>query len=128
MKTPTKIYIVEKSGEISAVFTGTIEFSPEGYYLEYEDASGSVCIIGYSKGVATITRTNEPMYTLILEEDCPHAFNISTPFGDINASAYPIKVSSKKSKDIITLTLVYDLSLGKEKLRQELKLKVELAD
>ncbi len=128
MKTSAKIYIVEKSGEISAVFTGTIEFRPEGYYLEYEDGSGYVCIIGYSKGVATITKTNEPMYTLILEEDCPHAFKISTPFGDINASAYPIKVSSKKSKNVITLTLVYDLSLGKEKLRQELKLRVEITE
>ncbi len=125
MKTSAKISIIEKSGDISAIFSGTIEFKPEGYYLEYEDGDGINCIIGYSKGAVTITKTGEPNYTLVLEEECPHLFSISTPFGDINASAYPTKVNSRKNKDVITLTLVYDLAIGSEKLHQELKLKIE---
>lgn len=126
MKKQAKIYVIEKNGETSAIFTGTLEDAKEGYYLEYEDGVGSSCIIGYSKGVATVTRTSDPVYTLILEEDCPHAFEISTPFGNITASAHPVKVSSRKSGTLRTLTLIYDLMIGKEKFRHELKLKVEL--
>lgn len=125
MKTSAKIYIIEKNNEISAVFSGSIDHRNEGYYLEYDDGSDAHCIIGYSKGVATITKTSEPSYTLVLEENCPHVFNIATPFGAITASAFPIKVSSRKNKNALTLTLIYDLSIGKEKFRQELKLKAE---
>lgn len=125
MKTSVKISIIEKNDEVSAIFLGTIEYRPEGYYLEYDDGNENHCIIGYSKGVATITKTSEPAYTLILEEERPHLFNISTPFGEINAYAYPTKVSSRKNKGIITLTLQYELTIGNEKLRQELKMKIE---
>ncbi len=125
MKRQAKIYILEKSGEFSAILSGTLEEQPNGFFVEYDDGDGVTCVIGYSKGIATVTRTQDPVYTIILEEDCPHAFNIETPYGNIEAVAHPVTVRSRKSGNGRTLKLVYDLALGKEKVRHELRLKIE---
>ena len=124
MKLPVKIYVLNKNNSYSAFFLGSIQERPDGFYLEYEDENSN-CVIGYSKGVATVTRTSEPAYTIILEEECPHAFEIDTPYGKISAVAQPITVRSRKRGATRTVTLVYDLMMGKEKFRHELKLRIE---
>lgn len=125
MKQSAKIYVLNKDNDFSAIFLGTIEDVGDGFYIEYEDGDGVNCVIGYSKGIATVTRTSDPVYTVILEEEIPHAFDIVTPFGNIGAVAYPQTVRSRKNGKNRTLTLIYDLMIGKEKFRHELKLRVE---
>ncbi|MBE5730919.1 MAG: DUF1934 domain-containing protein [Clostridiales bacterium] len=128
MKKHARIYVLDKDDQFTAIFLGTVEDSNTGYYIEYEDSEGVTCVIGYSKGIATITRTAEPVYTLVLEEGAPHAFRIETPYGNIEAAAHPITVRSRNYGNKRTITLVYDLILGKEKMRHTLKLKVELLE
>lgn len=127
MKKQAKIYILDDKDDYAAIFTGTIEDAQNGYYIEYDDGE-STCVIGYSKGIATITRTKEPIYTVILEENCPHSFEIATPYGNIEAAAYPITVKSRKKNNSRVLTLVYDLMLGKEKVRHGLKLRIDIEE
>ncbi len=126
MKQQAKIYLLSDKKECTAIFSGTIEESPNGYYVEYDDGDGVNCIIGYSKGIATITRTKDPVYTVLLEENCPHSFQISTPFGDLDAVAHPISIKSRKRGSRRTLELVYDLVLGEQRFRHELSLKIEV--
>ena len=128
MKKQAKIYILEKGGDYSAIFSGSVEDSSNGYYIEYEDSEGVVCVIGYSKGIATVTRTQDPVYTIILEENCPHAFEISTPYGTIDAVAHPQTVRSKIKGNSRLITLIYDLMLGTEKVRHELKMRVDIEE
>ena len=45
MKKQAKIYILEKGGDYSAIFSGTVEDSPNGYYIEYEDSEGVVSAV-----------------------------------------------------------------------------------
>ncbi len=126
MKQAAKIYLLDEHNDYTAIFSGTVDDTPNGYFAEYEDEDGSSCIIGFSKGVATVTRTKDPVYTIILEENCPHAFEIATPFGAISAVASPITVRSRKSTkdDSRLITIIYDLAIGKEKFRHEIKLKI----
>lgn len=126
MKKQAKIYLLGKDNSYDAIFSGTVEDKQNGYYVEYSDESGVACVIGYSKGIATITKTQEPNYTIILEENCPHSFNMETPFGNIAAVAYPIVVRSRGKSESRTLTLVYDLAMGNEKFRHNLTLKIEI--
>ncbi len=126
MKKQAKIYILEKNNDYSAIFTGTVDDTPNGYFVEYDDEDGSSCIIGFSKGVATVTRTKDPIYTIVLEEECPYAFEIATPFGAISAVANPITVRSRKRGNARFITIIYDLLIGKEKFKHELKLKIEV--
>ena len=120
-----KIFVLDKDNEYSAIFSGTVEDAQGGYYVRYDDGDGTECVIGYSKGIATVTRTKDPIYTVILEENCPHAFDIITPFGNIEAVAHPVTVKSRTRGNVRTISLVYDLMIGKEKFRHELKLKIE---
>ncbi|MCH5163949.1 MAG: DUF1934 family protein [Clostridiales bacterium] len=128
MKKQAKIYVLEKNDDYSAIFSGTVEDTSTGYYIEYEEEEGTSCLIGFSKGIASVTRTKDPIYTVILEENCPHAFDIVTPFGKIEAVAHPVTVRSRTKGNTRTITLVYDLMLGKEKFRHELKLKIEIEE
>lgn len=124
MKQAAKIYVLDKT-DYSALYTGTVEDTPNGYYVEYEDEDGGNCVIGFSKGIATVTHTAHG-YTLVLEENCAHAFQIVTPFGNLDAVAHPISVRSRKKGDSRILTLVYDLLIGKERLHHEMNLRIDL--
>lgn len=128
MKKQAKIYILTKGKDYSAIFSGTVEDARDGYYIEYEDGDGVACVIGFSKGIATVTRTKDPIYTVILEENCPHAFEIVTPYGSIDAVAHPVTVRSRKQGNARVITLIYDLMIGKEKFRHELKLRIEIEE
>ncbi len=125
MKKPAKIYLLEKDNDFSAIFTGTVDDTPNGYFVEYEDADGSPCIIGFSKGIATVTKTKDPGYSIILEEGCPHPFDITTPFGTISAVANPLTVRSRKHNDSRLITIIYELNIGNERFKHELKLRIE---
>lgn len=127
MKTPAEIYI-EGNSDGPSVFSGTIDLRDEGYYIEYTDANGAQCIIGYSKGVTTITKANEPSYTLILEEGCAHPFDIETPYGTIHASTVPINIRSRRTKTNTTLSLEYDISVVDSAIRHKIKLTVTPLD
>ena len=128
MKKQAQIYVLEKGDGYSAIFSGTLEDASGGYYVEYEDSESTTIVIGYSKGIATITRTKDPIYTIILEENCPHAFEIATPYGNIEAVAHPVTVKSRAKDNIRNITLIYDLMLGKEKMRHELKMRIEVLE
>jgi len=109
------------------IVRGVMTSKNDSTYINYSDSDGVSGIIGISKGVVSLTRMQDPFYTIVLQEDVPYPTVLKTEYGDLSATVYPNKVKTRKSNDHMFITLDYDMHFegSNEAMKHKMKIKVD---
>ena len=103
------IKIKDSKDKESIVFAqGSVRSENNAHYIEYETIAEKF-IIGISGDIVTVTKIAEESYTLVLQENKPHNFDVQTPFGILSLALYPTEVKHEMHDKGIDVTLHYKL-------------------
>lgn len=81
-------------------------------YLEYVDSEGVRSVIGVSGDTVTITRMEEPCYTMILEENKTQQTFLHTSLGEIPITVHTVTAKHTSGIDYFILDLEYDVNFN----------------
>lgn len=103
------IKIKDSKNNESAIFAkGTVRSENDAFYIEYETINEKY-IIGISGDIITVSRIADESYTMVLQENKPHSFDIETKFGSIALSMLPLEVTFISNDKGLEIFLRYEM-------------------
>lgn len=115
-----------KNAESVIVAEGIVRRENDAFYIEYETDVDKY-VIGISGDIVTVSRIAAESYTMVMQQDKPHKFDVDTQFGTVKLSMTPTKVRHKQHEKGLDLHLEYTIktTAGSEEETQAFRMSIK---